>query len=102
MDLAVARGECAGAVEDECRVERTAVVRPGLVERARDDPHRQASRGVGEGRGELAVDRLGLRLALGRPQVVHVLGQHRHVGAGGRGAVQQLDGGQEVRRAVRP
>ena len=39
-------------------------------------------RGVGEERGELAVDRLRLGLAGGPAEVVHVLRKHREIRAG--------------------
>ena len=54
------------------------------MERAGDHPDPEVPGGVGEERGELPVDRLRLGLALGRAEVVDVLGQHGQVGAGRR------------------
>ena len=72
------------------------------MERAGVNPDAEFARGVGEELRELAVDRLRLRRAGRRAEVVDVFGQHREVGAGGRGALEQLAGHAQVFGPVVP
>jgi hypothetical protein len=100
VDLAVRRRHRPVAVEDQRGVVGTGGVRAALVERAREHPHAEFPRSVGEERSELAIGRLGLGFALGRAEVVDVLGKDREVGPGLGRPPQQVARGGEVGRPV--
>src|SRR3954452_48342 len=96
MDLAIDRGQLARAVVHQRSVVGSTAVRTDLVKRARMHPDSELPRGLGEELRELAVDRLGLRGAIPRAEVIDVLGKNRKIRTSRGRPVQKTAGHREV------